>query len=154
MKLEQQVVSLELAKRLKELGVKQESLFYWNFVGYSEITPNNCRNCVGKAECTCDRAPSGYEWIISSSRPDFGEDREIEQTTEGFSAFTVAELGEMLKSGMSNGHMQFDRRWVCEYEPVTGDGEIKTIKGYGNTEADSRAQLLIFLLEKNFITLP
>lgn len=29
MKLEQQVVSLELAKKLKELGVKQESLFYW-----------------------------------------------------------------------------------------------------------------------------
>lgn len=29
MKLENQVVSLELAKKLKELGVKQESLFYW-----------------------------------------------------------------------------------------------------------------------------
>ena len=29
MKLEQQVVSLELAKKLKELGVKQDSLFYW-----------------------------------------------------------------------------------------------------------------------------
>lgn len=30
MKLEQQVVSLELAKQLKELGVKQDSLFYWD----------------------------------------------------------------------------------------------------------------------------
>ena len=30
MKLEQQVVSLELAKKLKELGFEQESLFYWH----------------------------------------------------------------------------------------------------------------------------
>lgn len=29
MELKHQVVSLEIAKRLKELGVKQESLFYW-----------------------------------------------------------------------------------------------------------------------------
>jgi len=29
MNLEQQVVSLEYAKRLKELGVKQESLLFW-----------------------------------------------------------------------------------------------------------------------------
>lgn len=29
MKLEDQVCSLDLAKNLKELGVKQESLFYW-----------------------------------------------------------------------------------------------------------------------------
>lgn len=32
MKLESQVVSLELAKKLKELGVKQESLFQWRLI--------------------------------------------------------------------------------------------------------------------------
>jgi len=29
MKIEEQVCALELAKRIKELGVKQESRFYW-----------------------------------------------------------------------------------------------------------------------------
>ena len=33
MTLEQQVCSLELAKRLKELGVKQESYFVWHREG-------------------------------------------------------------------------------------------------------------------------
>ncbi len=34
MNLEQQVVSLELAKRMKELGFKQESLFEWISIPY------------------------------------------------------------------------------------------------------------------------
>lgn len=33
MKLSEQVVSLELAKKLKELGYPQESLWYWNSNG-------------------------------------------------------------------------------------------------------------------------
>ena len=34
MKLEDQVCSLELAQRLKELGVKQESLWVWREYGH------------------------------------------------------------------------------------------------------------------------
>ncbi len=30
MRIEEQVISLELAQKLKELGVKQESLFWWD----------------------------------------------------------------------------------------------------------------------------
>lgn len=36
MKLEDQVISLDLAKKLKELGVKQDSYFYWYYSVYAD----------------------------------------------------------------------------------------------------------------------
>lgn len=68
MELEKQVVSLELAKKLKELGVKQNGLFYWAHVNHD-----------GKEY---DAIFKGY------IRP--GEPMEYIA-----SAFTVAELGEL-----------------------------------------------------------
>ena len=44
MKLEKQVCSLELAKRLKELDVKQESLWYWHF--NTEASEGWVRPCI------------------------------------------------------------------------------------------------------------
>jgi hypothetical protein len=44
MKLENQVCSLELAKRLKELGVKQDSLFCWTTDLDIEFLPTDIRN--------------------------------------------------------------------------------------------------------------
>ena len=46
MELSQQVTSLELSKQLKELGVKQESLFKWSYYEKS------------------DSNPEGYFWIV------------------------------------------------------------------------------------------
>jgi hypothetical protein len=69
MKLEEQVCSLELSKKLKELGVKQESLFVW----YHYI-----RESLGE---DIDR------WILVPS-----SELNHEVFSEITSAFTVAEL--------------------------------------------------------------
>lgn len=66
--LEKQCVSLDLAKRLKELGVKQESYIKW--------IPSAEKNPV---------PTSGYEYEEGGYSDE-----------EQFAAFTVAELSELL----------------------------------------------------------
>jgi len=68
MELEQQVVSLELAKKLKELGVKQESLFCW--------TERTTRESSYMSRMT----------VVYRTEDD----------SECLAAFTVTELGEIL----------------------------------------------------------
>ncbi len=69
MKLEQQVCNLELAKKLKELGVKQESYFTW--VHWRD-----------------DSEDDGWDvYHFDNPSHTMGVD---------YSAFTVAELGELL----------------------------------------------------------
>jgi hypothetical protein len=74
MELEKQVCSLELARKLKELGVKQESLFYW----------------VGEEKDNLFL--SQQTKFIYGSAPDLSE----AEYPFVYSAFTVVELGEML----------------------------------------------------------
>ena len=81
--LESQVVSLELAKKLKELGVKQESR--WDWVR-SSTTGRYKLVIIG------GRGNKGFTDYICAGRDNkFGEI---------YSAFTVAELGEMLILGI------------------------------------------------------
>jgi len=76
MKLEEQVTSLELSRKLKELGVKQKSLWYWLE--------------------SCDKRTDLISGLTSLLKPrdDIQEDKKCGCIY--YSAFTCAELSELL----------------------------------------------------------
>jgi len=78
-----------------------------------------------------------------NGKPDYCEDN--------ICAYTVAELGEMLPTGLWSGK-QNDEKIVCWNQTfqTTLDEDIEF---YGDTEADARAKMLIYLLENKLITL-
>lgn len=133
MKLEEQVSSLVLSKKLKELGVKQESFFHWviDILYLTAVQP-------------------------------------IEEYKHNFaSAFTVAELGEMLPVtlGAANDNPATKQIDVFSYKygdekyqielshyPIYGDAEQPLWNtGICKTEADARAKMLVYLIEAKII---
>lgn len=123
MKLEDQITSLELSKKLKNLGVEQESLFYWQLF-------NN-----------------GADLTYSGSY----EGNSLNQLkATSISAFTVAELGEMLK---------LDEIEIRTERGVSGDWYLSMEAGGGgvqfvaNTEVNARAKMLIYLIENKLFSL-
>jgi len=114
MELENQVCSLELAKKLKKLGIKQKSLWWW-------------RDFPNSPELTEDM---------------LGIPNEIE-----YSAFTVAELGKMLK-GTGCWSLVGETLCTCNYT----DGQRIENELVANTEANARAKMLIWLIENKKTT--
>jgi len=121
MKLENQVCGLELAKRLKELGIKQDSLWYWGRYYHHNKD----------------------DWELS----DISSFENL--NAEYYSAFTVAELGEMLPyTVFSHEYLRNNASvWRC-----IKDIDGKKIKKFdANTEANARCQMLIYLIENKII---
>lgn len=133
MKLEQQVCSLELAKKLKELGVKQESYFAWARIASKRMDGN------------------GYDWdTYGLVKNDF------QAEIEYISAFTVAELGEMLHKYTEcwNFYMGFGLGLSsAEYKIGLSKSGYKEVEFRDLSEADARAKMLIYLLENKLISL-
>lgn len=160
MKIENQACTLEQAKRLKELGITQNSLyyFYWargNSVGgFHLVNMNNWYSGINEMNQILLNAIEG---AVSN---------------EIYSAFTVAELGVMLPDKIpTNSNIRFAeivmRRdcldaWFIGYDVdcPTEDGygaDVKEIyRGISNDcfkkEAESRADMLIYLLENKLVT--
>jgi hypothetical protein len=138
MELQQQVCSLELAKRLQELGVKQESLFWW----IQQVQEHLERN--GKLTLVPTES-----WVVNDRPGSAGY----------YSAFTVAELGEILPESINVSGDHFHLRithgtravnhWAIgytNYDASWWPGLIDDKK-----EANGRAKLLIYLLENNLL---
>ena len=113
-------MSLELAKKLKELGAKQESYCYWREGNKEDQT-------FRIVTMVCCKGGT-------------------------YSAFTVAELGEMLPDALSIDTMRLDnaRKW---FWTIFADNEYSIMRREfkGRTEADARAKLLIHLIEEGII---
>lgn len=136
MKLEDQVCSLELAKRLKELGVKQESYFIW-FDGKKPYVTE--RAWIGCRRCGA---------ILNGIKPP--------RTIAEYAAFTVAELGEIMK-GRGMGITAFSSL-VQEEWWVRGGEWVVEKQQYSHLEtekkwSDALAKMLIYLSENKLITI-
>lgn len=124
MTLESQCISLEIARRLKELNVPQRSLFYWSR--------------SGEHFCQTDKVEAGEASIVSEKPP---YDFPFECLG---SAFTVAELGEMLPEG----HYSY-RRGSSWFNG--GDMGKINIGVAMHSEANARGKMLIHLIEAGIL---
>ena len=127
--IERQVCSLELAKKLKKLEVKQDSLRYWIY------------------------CPETKEWVLAQ--------RKWTKNWKMYSAFTVAELGELLPFKIYSNPIpnpfelkinKLENKWEVYYlayesRELNNTDLCPTISA--DTEADARAKLVIYLLENN-----
>lgn len=116
---EQQVSSLTLSQRLKELGVKQESLFCWYYIDAPTLYAGP------------ELGYTGYD--LPS------------ETSEVISAFTVAELGEMLPEKYVS--IKDKGEFKCMHKTEDGWERVSS----SETEADTRAKMLIYLLENDLM---
>lgn len=144
MKLEDQVISIPQAMRLNELGILQESLFYHT----QDKSPTNINLHL-----------YGYRQVNMPFRTAYGKQSKLSTANVHFefSAFTVAELGEMLPKslGLNDGHhWAFYHRhcWKGESVGYSAHGVPSIEQDWFVTEAEARATMLIGLLENALIT--
>ena len=129
MKIENQVTSLELSKKLKELGFEQESLF---------------RHLV---------TISGFEKIESSYHYRKKFEDVFGKVVEEYPAYTVAELGEMLPRYIKDNYENTLTMYKCDagyHVEYSCEKQLLRFE-QAETESDARAKMLIYLKENNLL---
>ena len=135
MKLEDQVVSLELVKKMKELGFPQDTLWYWVLCDWNvdyEIVPFE-----------------SFMYLSSDKKEvyeDYGHETGSYDIKEIYSAPTPAELGEALPEEMNCA--KYNNKWI-----VYNFRNVNGVVMKADTEADARAKMIIYLIENGLLKL-
>lgn len=143
--IEKHVTTLETSKRLKELGVKQESEFYWS-IPKEECISDNPIDVANHRDC---------EPMLVKEKGMWGD---------GFydvSAYLSSELGELLdnpKHRITNDKVSIQFSSYYTGSQKTHTCEIKYDSHIDNMFQDKnmfllQQQVLIYLLENNLTTL-
>lgn len=137
MKLESQVCTLEQAKKLKELGLFQFGNFHY---------------------------------VIRNDKAEFHFGYDVETKEDGYHAFSVAELGKILPEWLTMNEKEYRlNQWknppdsnsvvnpstvtyyaTC-YQNIYNEMDRKPNEIFKTTEAETRAALLIYLLENKLV---
>ncbi|HET7036941.1 MAG TPA: hypothetical protein VFI42_14750 [Thermomicrobiaceae bacterium] len=133
MDLTEQVVSLELARRLKALGVPQESMYWWQEDG-----------------------PGNDHWAILQFPASTFLSTDGPVPFEKTAAHNAGELGRLWPE-LARSYRLADGRWQAlaplELAEARGWGWREPLRASGETEADARAALLVQLIEGGWLRL-
>lgn len=128
MKLEDQYCLLSQSKRLKELGIDQNTQWYWCY-------PVDDKMISTKRQLI--HTSVTHEYISDNEGDEF--DHAIA------SAYSVAELGVMLPAGYDTMYAT-DEGWIG-YDHGGNDFKDESFR----TEAECQAEMLIHLLQRNIV---
>lgn len=137
MKLTEQVITPTQALKLREIGVIQQSTFWWsqnNFISNGD---------------------DAFKLFISIEPTNFPKDRYASphemsdpiKNVNCIAAFTVAELGIVLGQYTSRITLENSGNYL-----ILEKGLTKAFFHACKTEAEARASLLIYLIENNIVT--
>jgi len=127
MKIEDQVVGLELAQEMKELGAKQDSFWCWN------------RYITSKPYLTIGAKRYKDEFAVDGSYIQYS-----------VSLYTVAELGEMLPPDYSLiklGDQKDLPNWCCANSPYS----VTLYYEYAEKAADAYAKMWLHIKKEGVI---
>ena len=124
MNLEHQVTNKDLSKRLKELGVKQDS--YWNYA--------SATNAYGS---------TSTEMILVGCHG-LSKDTKIEH----YSAFGVSELFDIIPSELMKSQLNFSYNWKGKNFTFVFQNKMSECS---KTLVDALAKMIIFLIKLEYI---